>query len=72
MSLEVTNKDWIEFSTDESGLCVLTYQFNKLIKPVSEDADIGYMVMIINAATEISLKNTGEKNTIQYLLKLLL
>lgn len=57
--LIITNKDWIDFSTDNNGMCILTYNLGKLIKPVNEDADIGYIVMIVKAAMEISMKNTG-------------
>ena len=59
MSLEITNKDWIEFSSTDNGMCILDYNLNKLVKPKNEDVDIGFIVMILKSAIEVSNQNTG-------------
>ena len=65
--LEITNKDWIDFNTDESGRCILKYNIGKLITPKNEDADIAYIILMIQAATEINNKAIGEKNHIAHI-----
>lgn len=60
--LEITNKDWIKFSTDSARRCVLDYNVGELKKPKNEEADISYVLMVVRAAVEITNKNIGEKN----------